>query len=476
MRWLVLGLALVSAACGGDMAQQVRPRLVSPPAALELGSVPVLREAVGEVPLVNAGRASLRVLGVSIQETDTPFRVLTAPESVTAGSQEVIQVAFVPPAEAVYRATLVVETDDVERGEVEVALTGEGRTAAALELEPAVLGFGRVPEGQAVARSFLLRARGTADLVLEDLRLAEDTNEAFSLVGSVRTPATVALGSDVQLTVRCAAPVGASGSLSGAVLLRTTAPALREASVELQGSVNRAPVPVVAPLGASAPGQQVVLDGTGSMDPDGDTPLTYQWTLRSRPVGAQASIAEPAAARTVLRLDAAVPGEYEVELQVTDAAGARSVTPARAKVVAAPAQQLLVEMFWDNAVTDLDLHVLRGAGTALGSIPDDCHYVNPRPDWGALGVAQDDPELLRDALTGYGPEVFGYGAPVAGSYRLAVVFSRENGAVDPRSTATVRVYDRGVLKGEFRRLLSHQGDAWRVADVAWPSGTITEVP
>jgi hypothetical protein len=57
-----------------------------------------------------------------------------------------------------------------------------------------------------------------------------------------------------------------------------------------------------------------------------------------------------------------------------------------------------------------------------------------------------------------------------------VVFARENGAVDPRSTATVRVYDRGVLKGEFRRLLSHQGDAWIVADVAWPSGAITEVP
>ena len=295
-------------------------------------------------------------------------------------------------------------------------------------------------------------------------------------MGSVRTPATVALGSDVQLTVRYAVPVGASGALSGAVLLRTTEPALREATVELQGSVNRAPVPVVAPLGVSAPGQQVVLDGTSSMDPDGDTPLTYQWTLRSRPVGAQASIAEPTAARTVLRLDAAVPGEYEVELHVTDAAGARSVTPARAKVVAAPVQQLLVEMFWDNAVTDLDLHVLRDAGAALGSIPDDCHYANPRPDWGTVGVAQDDPELLRDALTGYGPEVFGYGEPAAGSYRLAVVFARENGAVDPRSTATVRVYDRGVLKGEFRRLLSHQGDAWSVADVAWPSGVITEVP
>jgi hypothetical protein len=402
--------------------------------------------------------------------------VLSAPESVAAGGKEAIRLAFIPPSEQVYGATLVVETDDVERGTVEVALTGEGRTVAELELEPAVLDFGRVPEGEAVARAFSVRARGTADLVLEDLHLAAGTSPAFSLVGSVRTPATVNLQGEAQLTVRYAVPVGAAEATSGGVLLRTTDPARREATVELRGAVNRAPLAVVAPLGTSAPGREVVLDGRGSMDPDGDVPLAYQWVLRSRPVGAQASIAEPGAALTVLRLDAAVPGEYEVELAVADAAGARSVTPARARVVAAPAQQLLVEMFWDNAATDMDLHVLRVPEAALGSIPDDCHYANPRPDWGELGVTPDDPELLRDALTGYGPEVFGYGEPVAGSYRVAVVFSRENGAVDPRSTVTVRVYERGVVKGEFRRLLAHQGDAWSVADVSWPAGDVTEVP
>jgi hypothetical protein len=246
--------------------------------------------------------------------------------------------------------------------------------------------------------------------------------------------------------------------------------------VELRGEVNRAPVAVVAPVEVSAPGREVVLDGTGSMDPDGDAPLSYQWVVRSRPVGAQAAVVEPAAARTVLRLDAAVPGEYVVELSVTDAAGARSRVPGRVSVVAAPAQQLLVEMFWDNAATDLDLHVLRVPGAAMGSIPDDCHYANPRPDWGEPGVRRDDPELLRDALTGYGPEVFGYGEPVAGSYRVAVVFARGNGAVDPRSTVTVRVYERGVVKGEFQRTLMEQGEAWSVADVAWPGGVITEVP
>lgn len=476
MRALVLVLVLGCAACGDEVASQVRPRLVAPPGTLELGTVPVLREATGAVRLVNVGRASLRVFGVYIQEADTPFRVLSAPETVRAGGEESIQVAFVPPGEAAYGATLVVETDDVERGTVEVGLTGEGRTAAALELEPTVLDFGRVPEGQAVARSFSVRGRGTADLVLEEVRLVEGTSAAFELVGSVRTPAVVDAGGEVQLTVRYAVPVVGAEPARGGVRLRSTDPGRREATVELRGEVNRAPVAVVAPVEVSAPGREVVLDGTGSMDPDGDAPLSYQWVVRSRPVGAQAVVVEPAAARTVLRLDAAVPGEYVVELSVTDAAGALSRVPARVSVVAAPAQQLLVEMFWDNAATDLDLHVLRVPGAALGSIPDDCHYANPRPDWGEPGVRRDDPELLRDALTGYGPEVFGYGEPVAGSYRVAVVFARGNGAVDPRSTVTVRVYERGVVKGEFRRTLMGQGEAWSVADVTWPGGVLTEVP
>jgi len=476
MRALALVLVLGCVACGDDVSSQVRPRLVAPPGTLELGPVPVLREATGAVRLVNAGRASLRVFGVRIEEPGTPFRVLSAPELVSAGGEASIQVVFVPPGEARYSATLVVETDDLERGTVRVTLTGEGRTAAALELEPVVLDFGRVPEGQAVARSFSVRGRGSADLVLEDIRLAEGTGAAFELVGSVRTPAVVDAGGEVQLTVRYTAPVGRAEPARGGVLLRSTDPARREATVELRGEVNRAPVALVAPVEASAPGREVVLDGAGSMDPDGDGPLTYQWVVRSRPVGAQATLVEPEAARTVLRLDAAVPGEYVVELSVTDAAGARSRVPARVSVVAAPAQQLLVEMFWDNAVTDMDLHVLRVPGAALGSIPDDCHYANPRPDWGTPGVSGDDPELLRDALTGYGPEVFGYGAPVAGSYRVAVVFARGNGAVDPRSTVTVRIYERGVVRGEFQRTLAAQGAAWHVADVAWPGGVITEVP
>ncbi|MFP2928046.1 choice-of-anchor D domain-containing protein [Pyxidicoccus sp. 3LG] len=470
-------LCLAVAACGGDGASRpVLPRWVAPEPTLDFGPVPALNERTVTLPLVNAGRASLRVLGVSVREAESPFRVVSAPEEVIAQGEASIQLAFVPPREAAYTATLELRTDDPEHGTAEVSLKGEGRTAAFLELDTGQLDFGRVAEGGAAVRAVTVRSRGSAPLVLESLTLTSELPATFELVGSTRTPAVLDVGREVSLSVRYAVPVGAVPEVaSGTLRLRTTDPDHREVTVSLRGGVNRAPVPVVAQPGASAPGREVVLDGTGSEDPDGDAPLTYQWVLRERPVGAQPSIENAGSASTVLRLDPVVPGAYEVELHVTDAAGARSLQPATARVVAVPAQQLLVEVSWNNAVTDLDLHVLQGTGAVLGVAPDDCHYANPRPDWGGAGP-QDDPELLRDRLTGYGPEVFGYESPAPGAYRVAVVLGRENGAVDPRSEATVRVYDRGVLKGEYRHTLAKQGDVWTVADVQWPSGIVMEVP
>ncbi|QSQ22296.1 choice-of-anchor D domain-containing protein [Pyxidicoccus parkwayensis] len=470
-------LCFIGAACDGDGAgRQVLPRWVVPEPTLDFGPVPALNERTVTLPLVNAGRASLHILGVTVREAETPFRVVSAPEQVAAQSEASLTLAFTPPREAAYVATLELRTDDPERSTAEVSLRGEGRTAAVIELDPQQLDFGRVAEGSAAVRTFTVRSRGSAPLVLEEVALTSDTPSTFELVGSTKTPAVLDAGREVPLTVRYTAPVGAeSEQTSGTLRLRTTDPDHREATVSLRGGVNRAPLPVIVSLRATAPGQQVKLDATASQDPDGDEPLEYEWALRQRPVGAQATIADARAASTVLQLDPVVPGEYEVELHVTDAAGARSLHPATARVLAVPAQRLLVDVSWNNAVTDLDLHVLRNTGAELGSAPDDCHYANPRPDWGDPGPL-DDPELLRDRLTGYGPEVFGYEVPVTGTYRVAVVLARENGAVDPRSEATVRIYDRGALKGEYRRTLAKQGDAWMVADVQWPAGIVTEVP
>jgi hypothetical protein len=327
-----------------------------------------------------------------------------------------------------------------------------------------------------------IQSKGTADLVIEEIGFTEGSSPAFSFVGSTRTPATVktvgdnGLPGEIQLTVRVTVPEGAQGMLTGSIHIKSTDPDKRDVTVPLLAIVNKAPVGVIAPLGNGAPGQRITLDGSGSMDPDMDNPLTFKWTMRSKPLASNTVIAMPDSASTEMTLDPMVPGSYDVQLDVTDSAGAKACHPARATVVASPAQKLLVEMFWDNPATDIDLHVLRNTQSLIFTAPDDCFYQNRKPDWGVMGDTTDDPELVRDALTGYGPEVFGYVNPVDTTYRVLAVFENEHLAPMPSSRVTVRVYLFGVLKAEVSRTLERGGAIWEVADVTWPSGDVTVLP
>jgi hypothetical protein len=83
--------------------------------------------------------------------------------------------------------------------------------------------------------------------------------------------------------------------------------------------------PVVANSGqtwvTASVGYQVLLDGSGSSDADGDA-ITRAWTLTSRPEGSQAVLAVPTGASTVFAPD--LRGDYVVVQTVTDARGAQS--------------------------------------------------------------------------------------------------------------------------------------------------------
>lgn len=472
-----LGLVLVSTAlfaCGPRNIQQLKPRLADIASPVDFGTVPVLARQQVEIPLENVGRPTLNISAVQLNQTDAVFELMSAPESVPGGSTDKLVLVFTPLAERSYQGTLSFETDDETHELVELALLGVGSTRAVAEAVPSTVDFGRVSECGSAVQLLTLRSKGTADLVVEDIKFADGSSSAFRFVGSTRTPVTVK--DELQLTLRVVVEAGAMGPLSGAVVLRTNDPDQRELLIPLSATVNQAPVPHIAMLNNGAPGQRVVLDGRASTDADNDVPLTYHWTLRSKPLSSVTTIAMPDAASTEMTLDAQLTGAYEVQLDVTDSAGAKSCTPARATVVAAPAEKLLVEMYWDNPQTDLDLHVLRTPTATLWTAPDDCFYQNRAPDWGVTGDAVDNPGLVRDALTGYGPEVFGYVNPVSSTYRVTVAYENELLSTTPASKATVRVYLYGVLKAEVSRTLNQKGDIWEVFDVEWPTGNVAVLP
>lgn len=478
--WAIV-FASVTLGCRGQGVDRVRPQLVMPDPQVDFGSVPVLNERTLEIQLLNVGRAALHVSSVSLEQPEEVFRLTRVPEAVESGVTQAIEVAFVPPREGSFGASVSFETDDEDHPVETVALVGSGSTRAAVEVEPSAIDFGRVGECSSSLRQLAIRSSGTAALVLKAIALEEGTSNAFSFVGSTRTPATIPaprsddVAQEIQLTVKAAPPALASGVLHGAILLKTTDPDRQDLRIPLVAAVNQAPVANIGLVGNAALGQTLTLDATGSEDPDGDSPLTYAWTLRSKPLGSTSAIAEPTAVKTSVRLDANLTGAYEFQLTVSDAQGVPSCQPALSSVVAAPTQKLLVELFWDNTGTDLDLHMLSWTNAKLFSIPDDCFYQNRTPDWGAPG-GENNPELVRDSLVGYGPEVFGYASPIESTYRVAVVFENELLSAMPKTKATVRITVLGVLKAERSKSLEKKGEVWEVADIHWPSGEVTPLP
>ncbi len=481
-RFFLAAMLLFVAACGdcGGGTQRVRPQLVPPVELKDFGAVPVLNEKLETIEVLNVGRATLDVLGARIKEENSPFAVKSVPDAVDPGSSQNLEIAFHPPKEADYEATLVLETEDEDNPMVEVRLVGKGSTRALMEVEPASVDFGRVAECGSAVKTLTIRSKGTADLVINSIKLTDDTSPLFTRVGSWNTPVVVkavapnGLPGQIQLTVKYTVPKGTADPANGAIVIEGTDPDNRTVTVPITGRPNRAPVPAIAPLGNGSPGMTVTLDGSGSADPDGDAPLSYRWTLR-KPLGSNTQIAAPDQPTTSMRLDPTVPGEYEVELNVTDGTGVKSCEGAKAKIVAAPQQKLLVEMFWNHAKTDVDLHFLRTRTSVVSVPPDDCHYANPRPDWGTPGDASDDPELLRDALTGYGPEVLAYVNPIDTTYRVVVELAHDHLDPNPASEVTVRIYQFGVVKAEFKKTLTRRGEIWSVADIEWPSGVITRI-
>lgn len=65
-------------------------------------------------------------------------------------------------------------------------------------------------------------------------------------------------------------------------------------------------------------GDTVMLDGSGSSDPDGDV-LQYAWTMTTKPSGSAASLQRPTSANPSFTAD--VIGLYEVSLAVSDGEG-----------------------------------------------------------------------------------------------------------------------------------------------------------
>jgi len=87
---------------------------------------------------------------------------------------------------------------------------------------------------------------------------------------------------------------------------------------------NRAPTAFAGFDVMVAPGEAVVLDGSGSWDPDQEA-LTYRWRVESKPEASDLALSAEDAADTLLTLVPGVEGRYVVSLTVEDSQAASAV-------------------------------------------------------------------------------------------------------------------------------------------------------
>ena len=474
MKRAVTGLLLFCAllcACGRSSLTRARPHAGVDGRTIDFGTTAILFPVQRTVLVSDTGRVPLHLTGIAV--SGAGFEGPAPTLEVAAGDAAQLQLTFRPPAAGTFAGTLSFATDDSDLPTFAIALSGVAAQAGALTITPAALDFGRVGEGQTATRELTLSSTGPADLFLGSFGLTPGTPAAFGYLGSVRAPATLASGSRAVLGVRFS-PTPETRAAAGALQIASSDPAHPQLEVPVSASINRAPIAVArgsvsggapqtgvltAPVGAT-----VMLDSSGSTDPDGDLPLSFGWSLAARPIGSNAALSSKGAAQSALPLDG--PGVYSVLLTAIDATGLPSFAPARLDLQAAPAQELVVELVWDQVPPDLDLHFLQ-AGAQLQSAGD-CFWGSPDPAFG--------PHHGGDKLTGYGPETVSWKAPTAGTYGIQVVYVSAHAAASPLTTAQIRVYAQGVLAADLSHAFSHVGEIWTAGTVDWPSGHVGATP
>ncbi|OPY70949.1 MAG: PKD domain protein [Syntrophorhabdaceae bacterium PtaU1.Bin034] len=159
-------------------------------------------------------------------------------------------------------------------------------------------------------------------------------------------------------------------------------------------------------------GTQVVLDGSGSSDPDGNVPLEYSWTITAKPAGSAATLKDATSAQCIITPDQR--WIYTVSLVVTNSIGLQSQPSTVSVSVGSPP---VANAGADQSVLVGETVVLDGSGcfSPDAATPLAYEWTLQRPEGSSASMVN---------LTTARPNFI---ADIAGSYTATVVVTDKDG-------------------------------------------------
>ena len=396
---------------------------------------------------------------------------------------------------------------DSQRERIPVGTASEG---PCLDIDGLARNLGQVPVGRSVRdRVVIENCSQTFPVTITDIRLTENSQdrEFFLDLRGLDANSDGAFDGEVVLQPGQSLPYDlvyeplAEGSDLARVVIFSDSVATpeREVVTTARGAVGQCPVAQAlgrirglgsagSPSLRAAPLDTIILDGGGSMDPDGVVPkmaANWTWTVLQKPDDAVVNLKPLASApedpsQREVRLFLA--GEYRFGLEVRDNEGFQSCEKAEVIVRAIPQEKILVELTWTNpsdedesdaSGADVDLHMVKMGPGRWFEAPYDVYYGNPSQN--TMGHWEpESPSLDIDDLDGLGPENIQMNDPAPCQwYAIGVHYFAENNY--GTAFATVRVYLEGSEGPVYERLnvpLQGNGEFWDVARLHWPSKTI----
>lgn len=496
----------------GEYEFDGEPDIEAPDRVL-MGEVPIGETATQTAEVKNVGRETLKISEWKLDNDEFVLRFgnqLNPPDELEPGESVLIGIDFTAADDDEHRGTLTIQSNDPDEAKFDIDLFANAKFPCLETVPDDVVNFGEVESDERLERIVEIRnCSANARTTFTLLGITGD-EDAFSFAREPEFQTrTLEIGESVSVVIAFEPP--SPGRYTGALEIESDDEFRPEHSLELRGvgAEGQCPTPVIIAANPERgeaearptntfevlPLDTMRLSGEQSVAYDDKFIDRWEWSLISKP---QDSAAEFSNTNTnpqnELYLDLA--GDYVVELEVWDNEGVKSCAAARMTLRAIADEDIHIQLVWDtpndpnqndSSGSDVDVHLLHPFGQ-WNRTPWDCFWQNLIPDWGQSRPAgtdsldceqdparqgcQDDPSLDIDDVDGWGPENINLNNPEPDTrYAVGVHYFSDHGY--SMSFATIRIFIGGVMRAEYRRQRLVDQEFWYVADIDWPSATIS---